>query len=315
MPSRHRKGECDQAMLSRPMQREILMTLKDMEKSVSAKEASLGGTLKKNEKIKQTVKNAATELTSVNEVLKQEKAPARAKEQALTQNEDVEQKIAKAADDLNMVNVKLAEEVAERVVIETELAATKTDLAEARDDLSKAQVEGEIQQIALQDTLAGIPNPASFEQGLDHGLVLAKQNGWGLSIQFLDSDKFKNINNSSGHDLGDHGLLMPANRLQSSVRDENIVRYIPGDEFACLLLEARQEEGVTSYTRSFRASFTAPKPDIEAWIKDSPELNETTPEKLSDNKVQYLIVSGSANTTEVTIDYGLNQVEIYVFWS
>ena len=70
-----------------------------------------------------------------------------------------------------------------------------------------------------------------------------------------------------------------------------------------------------SFTRSFRASFTASKQDIESWIKDSPGLNETTPDELSDNKVQYIIApSGGANRAEVTIDYGLNQVEIYVSW-
>ena len=70
-----------------------------------------------------------------------------------------------------------------------------------------------------------------------------------------------------------------------------------------------------SFTRSFRASFIAPKQDIQSWIIDSPGLNETTPDRLSDNKVQYFIApGGGANTAEVTIDYGLNQVEIYVSW-
>jgi len=71
----------------------------------------------------------------------------------------------------------------------------------------------------------------------------------------------------------------------------------------------------SSFTRSFRASFTAPKQDIESWIKDSPGLNETTPDELSDNKVQYIIApGGGANRAEVIIDYSLGQVEIYVSW-
>ena len=119
------------------------MKSKAIKKDKSNKKASLGHVLKKNEKIKQTVKKAASELTSVNEVLKQENIPAQIMKQAITQNEDVEQKVAKAADDLKLVNVKLAEEMAERIVIESELADTKTDLAEVRDDLSKAQVKTE----------------------------------------------------------------------------------------------------------------------------------------------------------------------------
>ncbi len=222
------------------------MKSKAVKKTASTKKASLGGVLKKNEKIKQTVKKAASELTSVNEVLKQENVPVQIMKQAITQNEDVEQKVAKAADDLKLVNVKLTEEIAERIVIESELADTKTDLAEVRDDLSKAQVKTEeAQQIALQDALTGLPNRVLFEQGLDHGLSQAKRHGWGLAVLFIDIDKFKSINDSYGHDLGDQVLLMVANRLKSFVRDEDIVSRWGGDEFVCLLLEVKQEADVT----------------------------------------------------------------------
>lgn len=222
------------------------MKSKDLKTNVSAKKASLEHVLKKNKKIKETVKKAASELTSVNKVLKQEKVPVQVLKQALTQNEDVEQKVAKAADDLKLVNVKLAEEMAERIVIESELANTKTDLAEVRDDLSKAQVKTEeAQQIALKDALTGLPNRVSFEQGLDHGLSQAKRHGWGLAVLFIDIDKFKSINDSYGHDLGDQVLLMVADRLQSFVRGEDLVSRWGGDEFVCLLFEVNQEADVT----------------------------------------------------------------------
>lgn len=222
------------------------MKPKDIKHTLPSKKASLGGALKKNKKIKQTVKKAASELTLINETLKQEKVPVQAMKQAITQNEDVEGMIAKAADDLNQVNIKLAEEVAERIVIESELANTKTDLAEVRDDLSKAQVKAEeAQQIALQDALTGLPNRISFEQGLIQGLSQAKRHGWGLAVLFIDVDKFKSINDSYGHDTGDQVLLMLANRLKSSVRDEDMVSRWGGDEFVCLLLEIKQEADVT----------------------------------------------------------------------
>ena len=222
------------------------MKSKAEKKDKSNKKASLGHVLKKNEKIKQTVKKAASKLTSVNEVLKKENVPVQIMKQAVTQNEDVEQKVAKAADDLKLVNVKLAEEMAERIVIESELADTKTDLAEVRDDLSKAQVKTEeAQQSALQDALTGLPNRLSFEQSLEHGLSQAKRHGWGLAVLFIDIDKFKSINDSYGHDLGDQVLLMVASRLKSFVRDEDIVSRWGGDEFVCLLLEVKQEADVT----------------------------------------------------------------------
>ncbi len=217
----------------------------DLKKKASAKKASLGRVLKKNEKIKETVKEAASELTSVNKALKQEEAPVEVVKQALTQNENVEHKVAKAADDLKLVNAKLAKELADRIVIESELADTKIDLAEVRDDLSKAQIKVEEAQIvALQDALTGLPNRVSFEQSLDHGLIQAKRHGWGLAVLFIDIDDFKSINDSHGHDLGDQVLLMVANRLKSFVRNQDIVSRWGGDEFVCLLLEVKQEEDV-----------------------------------------------------------------------
>jgi diguanylate cyclase (GGDEF)-like protein len=167
--------------------------------------------------------------------------------QAVTQNEDIEEKVAKAATDLKQVNINLTEEIAERIGIELELANTKIDLAEVRDDLSKAQVKTEeAQQIALQNPLTGLPNRVSFEQGLAQGLIQAKRHSWGLAVLFMDIDKFKNINDSYGHNLGDQALLMVANRLKSFVRDEDIISHWGGDEFVCLLLEVKQEADVIS---------------------------------------------------------------------
>ncbi|MFO7570609.1 MAG: GGDEF domain-containing protein, partial [Smithellaceae bacterium] len=222
------------------------MKSKDIKKLVATKKASLGHVLKKNEKIKKSIKKAASDLSLVNDVLQQEEVPIEMMQQALAQNEDVEQKVEKAADDLKLVNVKLTDEIAERIAIESELADTKTDLAEVRDDLSKAQIKTEeAQQSALQDALTGLPNRLSFGQSLDHGLIQAKRHGWGLAVLFIDIDKFKSINDSYGHDMEDQVLLMVANRLKSFVRDEDIVSRWGGDEFVCLLLEVKQEADVT----------------------------------------------------------------------
>ncbi len=71
-----------------------------------------------------------------------------------------------------------------------------------------------------------------------------------------------------------------------------------------------------SFSRSFRANFVAPKQDIQEWIDNSPGLNEVTPKELPDNKVRYIVApGGGANRFEVTIDYRLNKVDMYVSWS
>jgi diguanylate cyclase (GGDEF)-like protein len=221
----------------------------DSKKPVHAKRVSLARVLNKNKKITKRVKHAATELTSINEGLQQgveDNIPVRTIEAAIIQNEDVEHKVAGAAVDLHQANIELAKEVSERVVIEAELADTKTDLAEVRDDLSKSQAkEKETRRSSLQDALTGLPNRVSFEQDLDRGLRQAKRHGWGLAILFIDIDNFKSVNDAYGHGLGDKVLLMMANRLQSFLRDQDTVSRWGGDEFVCLLLEVKQEADVT----------------------------------------------------------------------
>ena len=222
---------------------------KSLKKIVTTRNASLECTLKQNEKIKETVKQAASELTTVNEVLKQEKGvevPVRLIEEVITQNKEVEYKVAKAADDLHQVNAEIAKEMAVRVVLESELADTKTDLADVRDNLTKSQAkEEETRKLALQDSLTGLPNRLSFEQSLDNALIQAKRHGWRLAVLFIDIDNFKSINDTYGHDMGDKVLIMVADRLKSSVREEDTVSRWAGDEFVCLLMEVKQETDVT----------------------------------------------------------------------
>lgn len=222
---------------------------KELKKPVPAKKVSLGRVLNKNKKIKNNVKHAASELTSINEVLNQGitvNIPDQTIEDAISLNEDVEHEVAKAADDLHQVNVDLAKEVDERVVIESELSDTKTDLAKVRDDLSQSQAkEEETRRSTFQDALTGLPNRVLFEEHLTQGLIQAKRHGWGLAVLFIDIDNFKSINDSHGHDMGDKVLLTVANRLQSYVREEDTVSRWGGDEFMCLLLEVKQEADVT----------------------------------------------------------------------
>ncbi len=214
-------------------------------KVAAVKKISLGVVLKKNESIKKNVRKAADEITVVNDVLKQEKTTAKQMKSALTQNENAEQRVSKAAEDLQRVNIKLANEIATRQGIESELDDMKTDLAGVKENLQHAQVASrDAQQLALTDTLTGLPNRASFDQALQHGLVQAKRHEWQLAVLFIDVDKFKHINDEYGHDCGDQVLLTVAHRLQSFIRDEDMVSRWGGDEFVCLLLDVKNAEDV-----------------------------------------------------------------------
>jgi diguanylate cyclase len=234
---------------------------KDLKKTVPATKVPLVRVLNQNKKIKKNVKQAAIELNSINEVLYKGidvNNSVHNIEKAITQNEDVEHKVARAADDLHQVNLDLAKQVDERAAIESELAETKTDLAEVRDDLWKSQAnEEEARKSTFQDALTGLPNRVLFEQHLEQGLILAKRHGWGLAVLFIDIDKFKRINDSYGHDLGDKVLLRVAKRLRSLIRDEDTVSRWGGDEFICLLLEVKQEADVTRLARKMARRIAA----------------------------------------------------------
>lgn len=217
---------------------------RDPKRRVSRK-ASLEHVLVENEKIEASIEKAAGDLTLVNDTLKQDVTSLPIARQALTRNEDVEREVSKAAADLKLVNVTLAHEMAERSVIESELASVRIDLAEARDDLLDARArEKAAQEAALHDALTGLPNRASFEESLDHGLLQAKRHGWRLAVLFIDIDDFKSLNDSYGHGLGDQVLRTTAARLRSFFRDEDLVCRWGGDEFVCLLMDVQQEDSV-----------------------------------------------------------------------
>ena len=211
-------------------------------------ESSLKLVLEQSEDIKENVKEAAQQISSVNAAFKKEEKgihPYSIMEEAIAQNEEAERKVTRAVEDLHEVNAELAKHIAERIDIELELKQTKSDLFDIRADLSKSQgKEKDALYMALHDSLTGLPNRLLLEQRLDHGLAQARRYGWKLAIMFIDLDKFKNINDSYGHGIGDKLLISIAERLQASVRGEDMVCRWGGDEFICLLLNVNHEADV-----------------------------------------------------------------------
>jgi len=224
---------------------------------VSNKTIPLENVRDQSEEIKENVEEAADQLSSVNAVLTNDDKvipPFPTIEEVIAQNEEAEKKVTKAAEDLHQVNADLTEQVIDRINIESELKQTKKDLLEVRTDLSKSQVkEKDALHIALHDSLTGLPNRLLIEQHLDHGLTQSRRHGWKLALLFIDLDKFKNINDSYGHDIGDKVLITVAQRLQDFVRGEDIVSRWGGDEFICVLLDIKLEEEVINLAKKIAA--------------------------------------------------------------
>ena len=94
-----------------------------------------------------------------------------------------------------------------------------------------------IQRMATHDALTGLPNRALFNETLAHAIGQAERHGRSLAIFFLDVDRFKNINDTLGHGVGDRVLQEVARRLTASMRSSDMVARLGGDEFVLLVEE------------------------------------------------------------------------------
>ncbi|MFN6560695.1 MAG: EAL domain-containing protein [Nostoc sp. ChiSLP01] len=109
----------------------------------------------------------------------------------------------------------------------------------------RQQVEEKIRYQALHDMLTGLPNRLLFDEMLSKTLPNATRNGESLAAIFLDLDRFKVINDTLGHTLGDKLLQKVAQRLKDSLRKGDTVARWGGDEFTILLPRVSSIEEVT----------------------------------------------------------------------
>jgi diguanylate cyclase (GGDEF)-like protein/PAS domain S-box-containing protein len=121
------------------------------------------------------------------------------------------------------------------------LANDVTQLSRAQEDLRFAalQLQRDAQRLeflAHHDTLTGLPNRAMFAERAREAVAHARRHDKNAAILFLDLDGFKEINDSLGHDVGDGLLKVISARLRASVRGDDFVARIGGDEF-CVLLQ------------------------------------------------------------------------------
>jgi diguanylate cyclase (GGDEF)-like protein len=112
---------------------------------------------------------------------------------------------------------------------------------------------------AYYDTLTGLPNRTFFMERLRQALAKSKRDeNYTFAVLFLDLDRFKVINDSLGHLIGDRLLAAIARHLRQVLRDNDLVARLGGDEFAILLPHTRQLSDATHIADRIHSSLIAP---------------------------------------------------------
>jgi diguanylate cyclase (GGDEF)-like protein len=138
--------------------------------------------------------------------------------------------LKKAEEELKQANELLEAQVTQRT---SELKSANDKL---RLDLEeRKRVELSIRHMAHHDALTGLPNRTLFRDRLTHAMAQADRYHQKLAVLFLDLDRFKAINDTLGHNVGDQLLKIAAERLRSCVRDCDTVARLGGDEFTVIV--------------------------------------------------------------------------------
>ena len=118
--------------------------------------------------------------------------------------------------------------------------------------------ETKVRHQAYHDSLTGLPNRASFAAQMQDALVRAQSSGHMVGLMFLDIDQFKCINDSLGHSVGDDLLKVTAKRLQSLVRESDMVYRMGGDEFTIILENLHNPENCALTAKRIIESISQP---------------------------------------------------------
>ncbi|WP_233522511.1 putative bifunctional diguanylate cyclase/phosphodiesterase [Peribacillus glennii] len=107
----------------------------------------------------------------------------------------------------------------------------------------------EMEELAYHDPLTKLPNRKFFETRLEQLINYSKESGRRFAVLFLDFDRFKFVNDSLGHQMGDELLIMIAQRLKQILRKTDTISRFAGDEFTIIIPYAKKEEVIRTAER------------------------------------------------------------------
>ncbi|WP_051971371.1 EAL domain-containing protein [Massilia sp. 9096] len=126
-------------------------------------------------------------------------------------------------------------------------------------DVTKArESQEELDHLAHHDALTGLPNRLLFHDRLEHAMVRAARCERPLAVMFIDLDRFKTVNDTLGHHVGDELLKQVAHNLSGCLREGDTLARLGGDEFIVMLEDVDGEHGAALIAEKLMALFERP---------------------------------------------------------
>ncbi|HXU55322.1 MAG TPA: PAS domain-containing protein [Casimicrobiaceae bacterium] len=108
-------------------------------------------------------------------------------------------------------------------------------LSFVQDVSSRIQAEERLQYLATRDALTGLPNRLLLQERLAQAIAQAKRNGRHVGVLYIDLDRFKNVNDTLGHRIGDELLKQVTHSLSAALRETDLLARLGGDEFMVIV--------------------------------------------------------------------------------
>lgn len=162
---------------------------------------------------------------------------------------ELEQRVQERTNELTVANEQLQKEVFER-----------------------AQAEQRIWHVAHHDALTGLPNRTLLHDRLDQALGQANRDNHRVGVMFLDLDRFKSINDTLGHAVGDELLKQVAERLTGAVRSVDTVSRLGGDEFVVVLRELAGPDDAALVAEKILKALAKPVPALGHELRATPSI-------------------------------------------
>ena len=122
-------------------------------------------------------------------------------------------------------------------------------MVQSIDISDRKRAEARVQYLATRDPLTDLPNRTLLHERLSHSISTARRLGTIIAVLFIDLDRFKAVNDSLGHHVGDKLLIAVARRIRRAIREEDTVARFGGDEFVVVVEGLRSKDAAETVAR------------------------------------------------------------------